>query len=198
MSENAIGLENEIHRLESELRLAKKPHIYFLFDLKNKKISLKSKGMVLKEMNIDSIKFWGHPVDSKPCTLLEKSSLFKPKRVTIDPSKNKEKETNTTDGGGSFEIEALELKDMPTSYSLVFQDGISVSIRPKATGFFSSLYSAVHYCNWYISRPLHTVWNAIKNKPFTAIYLTVDKKDAQAVYWSLTEHSESIIYNPDF
>ncbi len=196
MSENAVGLENETHLLESELELAKKPQIYFIFDLKKGKIFLKSRGLVLKEMKIEGAKFWGRPVDIKPRALLQKGSLFKPKRVTIDPNKNKEKETTTTTSTGSFEIEALELKDMPTSYRLIFQEGIFVSIRPKAAGFFSRLYSAGHYLNWYISRPLLTLWNSIKNKPFTAIYLTVNEQDARVIYWSLTENSESIIYYP--
>ncbi len=196
MSENALGLENETHLLESELELAKKPHIYFIFDLKKGEIFLKSRGIVLKEMKIADMKFWGRTADTRPHILLKKSSLFKPKRVTIEPNKNKEKETTTTTNTGSFEVEALELKDMPTSYRLVFHEGIFVSIRPKAAGFFSRLYSIGRYLNWYISRPLLTLWNSIKHKPFTVIYLTVNEQDARSIYWSLTENSESIIYYP--
>lgn len=193
MSKNAAGLEDKTLLLESELELAKKPHIYFIFNLKNGEIFLKSRGVMLKEMKIEDMKFWGRPLDTKPRTLLKKSSLFEPKREKIDPEKSKEKETTDT---SSFEVKALELKDMPTSYRLVFHESIFISIRPKATGIISKLYNTGCYISWYLSRPILTVWNSIRSKPFTAIYLTVNEEDARSIYWSLTENSESIIYHP--
>ena len=192
-SENAAGLENETRLLVSELGLAKKPHIYFIFDLKNREIFLKSRGIVLREMKIEDMKFWGYPVDTKPRTLLKKSTLFEPKREKIDPDKSKEKESTDT---ASFELKALELKDMPTSYRLVFHEGIFISIKPKATGIISKLYNTGRYLSWYLSRSILTVWNSIRSKPFTAIYLTVNEEDARSIYWSLTENSENIIYHP--
>ena len=193
MSKNAAGLEDKTLLLESELELAKKPHIYFIFDLKNRGIFLKSRGVMLKEMKIEDMKFWGRPLDTKPRTLLKKSSLFEPKREKIEPEKSKEKETTDT---SSFEVKALELKDMPTSYRLVFHESIFISIRPKATGIISKLYNPGRYISWYLSRPILTVWNSIRGKPFAAIYLTVNEEDARSIYWSLTENSESIIYHP--
>ena len=193
MSKNAAGLKDKILLLESELELAKKPHIYFIFNLKNGGIFLKSRGVMLKEMKIEDIKFWGRPLDTKPRTLLKKSSLFEPKREKIEPEKSQEKETTDT---SSFEVKALELKDMPTSYRLVFHESIFISIRPKATGIISKLYNTCRYVSWSLSRPILTVWNSIRGKPFTAIYLTVNEEDARSIYWSLTENSESIIYHP--
>ncbi len=193
MSKNAAGLEDKTLLLESELELAKKPHIYFIFDLKNRGIFLKSRGVMLKEIKIEDMKFWGRPLDTKPRTLLKKSSLFEPKREKIEPEKSKEKETTDT---SSFEVKALELKDMPTSYRLVFHESIFISIRPKATGIISKLYNTGRYISWYLSRPILTVWNSIRSKPFSAIYLTVNEEDARSIYWSLTENSESIIYHP--
>ena len=193
MSKNAAVLEDKTLLLESELELAKKPHIYFIFNLKNRGIFLKSRGVMLKEMKIEDMKFWGRTLDTKPRTLLKKSSLFEPKREKIDPEKSKENETTDT---SSFEVKALELKDMPTSYRLVFHESIFISIRPKATGIISKLYNTSRYVSWYLSRPILTVWNSIRSKPFTAIYLTVNEEDARYIYWSLTENSESIIYHP--
>ena len=193
MSKNAAVLEDKTLLLESELELAKKPHIYFIFNLKNGGIFLKSRGVMLKEMKIEDIKFWGRPLDTKPRTLLKKSSLFEPKREKIEPEKSKEKETTDT---SSFEVKALELKDMPTSYRLVFHESIFISIRPKATGIISKLYNTGRFVIWYLSRPILTVWHSIRSKPFAAIYLTVNEEDARSIYWSLTENSESIIYHP--
>ena len=193
MSKNAAILEDKTLLLESELELAKKPQIYFIFNLKNGEIFLKSRGVMLKKMKIEDTKFWGRHLDTKPRTLLKKSTLFEPKREKIEPQKSREEETTDT---SSFEVKALELKDMPTSYRLVFHESIFISIRPKATGIISKLYNTGRYISWYLSRPLLTVWNSIRNKPFTAIYLTVNEEDAQSIYWSLTENSKSIIYHP--
>ncbi|MEK7238660.1 MAG: hypothetical protein AAB012_04115 [Nitrospirota bacterium] len=193
MSKNAAVLEDKTLLLESELELAKKPQIYFIFNLKNGEIFLKSRGVMLKKMKIEDTKFWGRHLDTKPRTLLKKSTLFEPKREKIEPQKSREEETTDT---SSFEVKALELKDMPTSYRLVFHESIFISIRPKATGIISKLYNTGRYISWYLSRPLLTVWNSIRNKPFTAIYLTVNEEDAQSIYWSLTENSKSIIYHP--
>ncbi|MBI5099782.1 MAG: hypothetical protein HZB30_11150 [Nitrospirae bacterium] len=196
ISQYSAGTKNEINLLEAELKVAKKPVIYFIFNLKDKEILLKSRGILLKEMKIEDIKFWGEPVDAAPRTMLKKSALFKePKRVNIDPNKAKEEtSTNTTTTPGAFEIEALELKDMPTTYRLEFHEGIFISISPKGAGFLSRLYKMSSYTGWYLSRPILTIWNSIKGSPFTSIYLVLSEEDARFVYWSLEEKSENIIY----
>ena len=185
--------------LSSELTLAKKPIIYFIFDLENKEVLLKSRGTVLKKMKIDDIKFWGAPVNTGTRTMISKSALFKePKRVNIDPDKAKEEEETgtTSQTPGTFEIDALELKDMPTTYHLEFSRGIFISVRPKASGFLSKLYALANYAAWYLSRPLFTVWYSIQGKPYTSIYLTLGEEDARSIYWSLEEKSVNIIYKP--
>lgn len=201
ISQDIAGIANETHLLESELILAKKPNIYFIFDLKKKEVLLKARGIVLKEMKIEDVKFWGEPIDARTQTMLKKSALFKePKRVNIDPTKAKEEETSTnktTDTTpGTFDLEALELKDMPTIYRLEFSDGIFISVRPKASGFVSKLYAIANYAGWYISRPVITIWHSIKSRPYTSIYLTLNEEDARSIYWSLVENSENIIYHP--
>lgn len=190
-AENISGLEKESQLLESELKLAKTPYIYFILDLQNKVIFIKSRGMTLREIKIEDMRFWGNPVNTKPHILLKKSSLFKPSREEIEPKNAKEtKETE------KFEIKALELSDMPTSYRLRFDEGIVISIRPKANGVISTLHNALRRFNWYLSRPILTLWNYLRKKPFTAIYITLEKEGARSLHWSFTEGSESIIYNP--
>lgn len=201
VSQNISDIENEADLLASELTLAKKTNIYFIFDLKKKEVILKSRGIVLKEMKIENIRYWGGPVDAKPQIMLQKSALFKePKRVTIDPVKAKEEETstNTTENRtpGTFDIEALELKDMPTTYHLEFSKGVFISIRPKASGFVSGLYAFANYAGWYLSRPVLTIWHSIKGRTYISIYLTMSEEDARSIYWSLVENSENIIYMP--
>jgi hypothetical protein len=200
ISRDISGIENKTDLLSSELALAKKPIIYFIFDLGEKEVLLKSRGIVLKEMKIENVQYWGGPVDASPQLMLQKSALFKePKRVTIDPTKAKEEETSTNTtpkAPGAFDIEALELKDMPTTYHLEFSKGVFISVRPKASGFVSGLYSFANYAGWYLSRPILTIWHSIKGRTYISIYLTMSEEDARSIYWSLVENSENIIYMP--
>jgi len=196
--QHSAGTKDEIDLLDAELKVAKKPVIYFIFNLKDKEILLKSRGILLKKMKIEDVKFWGRTVDAAPRAMLKKSALFKePKRVNIDPNKDKEEtstDTATNTTPGAFEIEALELKDMPTTYRLEFHEGIFISISPKGTGFLSGLLKMASYTGWYVSRPILTIWNSIKGSPYTSIYLILNEEDARLVYWSLEEKSENIIY----
>lgn len=185
-----LALEQGNELLESELRLAKKPQIYFIFDLKNRTIFLKSLGVTFKEMRVENIRFWGNPVKIKPLVLLKKSALFKPRRVKIKPEKHEETETD------KFEIKALELDDMPKTYRLTLDDNIVISVRSKPVGLFSAMSGAVNYIKWHISRPLVTIWNVIRNKSYATIQLVLNEKDAKTLYWSFTEKTEAVIYYP--
>jgi len=199
ISRDIAGSGDRAGLLLSELTLAKKPIIYFIFDLENREVFLKSRGTVLKRMRIDDIKFWGAPVNPGSQTMIRKSALFKePKRVNIDPDKAGEEEETKTAGQtpGTFEIDALELKDMPTVYHLEFSKGLFISVRPKASGIVSGLYELANYAAWYMSRPLLTVWYSIQGRPYTSIYLTLSEEDARSIYWSLEENSVNIIYQP--
>jgi len=199
MSRDIAGSGNRTNLLSSELTLAKKPIIYFIFDLENKEVLLKSRGTVLKKMKIDDIKFWGDPVITGTQTMISKSALFKePKRVNIDPDKAREEEETkeTSQTPGTFEIDALELKDMPTTYHLEFSKGVFISVRPMASGIISGIPALANYAAWYISRPLLTVWYSIQGRPYTSIYLTLSEEDARSIYWSLEENSVNIIYQP--
>ena len=183
-----LRYENEV--LESELALAQKAQVYFIFNLKDKKIYLKARGANRRELPIDQIKGWNLPLSAKPHPLLKKSSLFKPRREEIDP---KQKETAATD---KFEIDALELDDMPSRYNLILDGGLVVTVRPKPAGILSYLESGASSLGLYLSRPLFTLWGLLTKKPYSSLYISMDKIDAQSLYWSFYEGSQCITYNP--
>jgi hypothetical protein len=183
------GLKENNRLLESELKLAKKTQLYFILNLKEKKIYFKCRGITLRELDIEKVKLWGQSPDLKHYALVKKSTLFKPERKEIKPE-DKEKDD------GNFELDALELDDMPANFSMVLDEGINISVRQKPEGFFSGLRSIYSYTAWHITRPLITIWNTVQKKPFTSIYITLSKKDAQSLYWSFYEGLVSIIYYP--
>lgn len=190
LSEDLVRLKEENQLLNAEMGLARKSGIYFVFDLKGKKIYLKARGAVFKEWQIKGMKLWGSPPPIKPLLVLKKSTFIKPKREKIKPGSQNGTDTDT------FEVEALELKDMPLRYGLHISDGVLISVRPKTEGLVSGILNICHSLKWHTSRPLLTVWNALRRKPFTAVDLILDDVDAQALYWAVSEGAGSIIYYP--
>lgn len=184
-----MDMENRL--LEAELRLARKPKIYFIFDLKNRVISLKSKGIMFKELRIEDKKLCGYPVEIEPIILLKKTALFPPKREKIKPKKSEKNKQSS-----KFEIKALELEDMPSNYTLVFEKGVIISVRAESEGLAGEVLEILTQIRWYISTPIIGLWNFIRNKPYTAIYITLRKEDARSLYWHLPEGTENIVYNP--
>ena len=178
-------VKKEHKLLKSELKLAFRPNIYFIFDLENKKIYFKARGTVLRELRIEEVKLWGDTVTAMPHSLLKKSTLLKPGRSRI-----KKGDSSTDD---EFNIDALELEDMPAHYTLYMDEGISIFVRPRSEGLFSWVCNIGYLIKRYVSRPLFTVLNTLRGKPFTAIDVVLDKKDTQALYWAISEGSKGII-----
>lgn len=174
--------------LEEELALARKPDIYFVFNLKEKMASIKARGIPLRELQINDFHCWGSPVSGNVYRLIKKSTFFKPGREMIEPGESKEKD--------NFKIEALELADMPSRYTLVLDGGVRILIRPLTAGIVSGIGNLFYTSMRFLIRPIAMLWHALRGTPYTAIDIVLDKNDARAVYWSLSEGSGAIIYTP--
>ncbi|MEW6109526.1 MAG: hypothetical protein AB1632_10230 [Nitrospirota bacterium] len=182
----SIAGENRL--LEAELKLARKPDIYFVFNLKDKIIRIRSRGILLRGLVIQDVKYWGSPLSDKPYLLLKKSTFLKPGREKIKPGESKEKD--------DFEIDALELDDMPSKYVLSMDGGLSISVKPATGGVISWLCNVYYSAKRKISRPLFMFWNAVLGKPYIAVDIVLDGKEARALYWSLSEGAACIVYPP--
>lgn len=189
---NILGYCNAINNsekllLESELTLAKKPSLYFIFDLRNKKIYLKARGILLREWEIRKVRYWGNPVAIKPIALTEKIAILPPKRESIKPEDSDEDE--------KYEVKALELDDMPSSYTLSLTGDIFLCVKPEAKGWISIFPIALSTLRWYTLLRLKTLWFSVKKKPFTSIEIVLNiKRESQALYWAFTERMECIIF----
>src|SRR3990172_1383986 len=185
------SLKEDNRLMELELSLASQPQVYFIFDLRERQVTLKSRGIVLKGLKIRKVEVWGGPDTIGEYRLLRKSALKKPGRKEVRPG-GKEGEL----GEGEFELETLELKDMPSRYRLDFEKGIVISVLPEPDGFISELYHTGFTILWYLFRPFFTIWNYLLNKPYAAMLLTMPGEDARALYWSFYEGLEAIIRFP--
>jgi hypothetical protein len=183
---NPLEVLEEKLLLETELELCQGPNLHFLFNLRDRKIYLEARGMVLREWQLETVRFWGDPVPLKAITLIKKSTLFPPGREKIKPGE--------TQASTKVEIDALEVDDMPGSYTLYLEGRVRVYIKTKAGGFFSGLASIGHALRWFTAPPLLTVWYSLSKRSFTAIYIVIkDRREAQALYWTLTEGSACVL-----
>ena len=189
-ADELLDLRTENRFLQSELPLAQKANVYFIFNLKDKKVYMKTRGVTLRELPIVKVKAWNIRIPAKSQALLKRSTLFKPRREDIKPQ---EKETGSSD---KFEIDALELDDMPSRFNLVLDNGVVITVRPTPRGVLSHLENMGNSLFWHLSRPLLTVWGFLGKKSYSSLYLSMEKTDAQSLYWSFSEGSQCIIYNP--
>jgi len=179
-------LENRLAK--EELLLAKTPSLYFIVYLKSKVIALKSRGMTLQEWKVQSIHAWGDAPPLSSLALEKKSTLFPPKRAKIKPAAKEEE-------AATFELDALELKDMPSRFTLFLSGGIRVFVRPKARGFFPRLGNFGHVIAWNLWVPLKNLSFQLRKKPFAAIDIKLEKKeDGQAVYWGLPDGAKGLVF----
>ena len=174
--------------LEEELTLARKPDIYFVFNLKEKMAYIKAREIHLRELQINDFHCWSSPVSGNVYRLRKKSTFFKPGREVIKPGESKEKD--------NFKVEALELADMPSRYTLVLDGGLTIFIRPLTEGIVSGIGNLFYTSMRFLIRPISMLWYALRGKPYTAIDIVLEKNDARAIYWSLSEGSGAIIYPP--
>ncbi len=134
-----------------------------------------------------------------PLTLENKSALFAPHRVTIEPVSAEEAaagadSTEEIPVPGTFEVEALELPDMPSSYALSFSEGVRISVAPTARGLIARARRLLHAAWWNAALPLRALWWKIRGKPFVAIELVLEREDARALYWAFPEETRALIH----
>ncbi len=184
--ERAAGRNN---LWQPEYQLARTPQIYVLFELGEKKILIKARGVVLKELPIEACSVWGTPVPPKPLPLLSKNAFRKPQRMEIKPTAKEEEEPSA--------FQAIQLEDMPARYRLNFDGDIRIYVRPKSEGvlltvlnFFSFLKSNL------FTRPLGFLWNELHGETFTEIVIYLDEKDARSLYWAFPDGFFCIIAAP--
>ncbi|MCX5914318.1 MAG: hypothetical protein NTV04_20590 [Deltaproteobacteria bacterium] len=147
---------------------------------------MKAKGILLKELPVESYSQWGTPVRLKPLPLLGKTALVKPERKEIKPKADGEENAS--------EPEVLQLEDMPVRYQLKFDDGIQISVKPKSTGMVSTLFNlAASLKSCLITRPMGILWNGLRRQSFTEIVVALNENDARSLYWSFQEGFQCIV-----
>jgi hypothetical protein len=174
-------------QITAESELAKEPHFYFVLDVREKSLDLRVKGMVLRSWKLREMRFWGKPALSGTVQLVRKSTLRAPQRNIIRPGEA----APAPKDPAKFELEALELKDMPRSFTLEFDNGLHVSVKAVTSG----LAALRQDMNWYGLLPVRGYFNARNGRPISELELRfTNEKDAQAIYWIFFEGIKGLVY----
>lgn len=184
--------------LNSEYALAKESNFYFVFDVPGKKLELRVRGMALRSWPLQSMRLWGRPDFSGNVELVKKSTLKVPERIVIKPG-DAEKAALAAAAAApanpaEFDLEALELRDMPTKFSLDFDNGLHITVKTKGGGQDGILGSMREAWRWYVDVPLRNLFGPRMGKGASELELTFDnEKDAQSIYWHFFEGIKGII-----
>ena len=172
--------------LEAELALAKSSSAYFIIDEAKAVIRFKAKGVILREWKIERMRCQPMTWSVFSVTLQKKEALVIPQRKHIDPKKAEEI--------GSYELESLESKDMPSEYILTLEDGSRIrilSVKEKFLALLShweiSLQQALYEGAKYIW------WAAFKPKIRMIHIRLIDEAEAKTLCWSLFNGMKGLI-----
>lgn len=182
-------LRKENLLLGAELRLAQKGASYLLLDPIMKKIYLKNKGIIIREFDIERIRYWREKgLSIEPIPLLKKKTFFYQKRKEIRPQEPK-KEIDVADV-----TDFLGVEDMPYRYTLLFEKGITISVTAKPNkGLIYQLIGTIDSISKHIHHSTILIWNHLWKKNFTIGDLVMNKEDAQALFWALQEGTFIVI-----
>ena len=180
----------EAHLLATELTLAKGEAPYVLLDTGTGTLSLKARGVLLREWKIVKSREWGYPLTSDPLPLLKKSTLISPEREEIKPG-----QTGTTD---TFDIQALELPDMPKKFSLALENGIRIYVTPSPQGISRILLFSTKILRRLFFYPLATINSSLRGSDYRVLEIELESgTEAQSLYWALAEETDFLIFHHD-
>ena len=192
-SKGPAAIMSEEKRLGAEYDLARKTKYYFILYLGDKKIELKVRGVVLRTWKIDGIRFWGAPeFEGKGGTIVldKKTTLKAPARTIIKPGQ--EEAARSTDPS-KFDLNTLELDDMPESFELYFNTGLVVKMKAKKAevGFFKKLAASFEDG---VLMPIRRYRQSKKDQTISELEITFDNpNEPKAIYWCFVEGVEGII-----
>jgi hypothetical protein len=187
-------LKDENCLLEAELGLASKGTSYIILDLRTEwdsvpvRINLKNRGIVLREFDVDRIRCRRTKgLVIEPIPLIKKMAFFHPKRKEIRPHKPE-------DGADTIgKLDFLEVKDMPSNYTLSFGKGLLISVTGQPRGLIPGFIHNIKSILIHIRCSLIIVWNHLWNNEFAIVEIMMGKEDAQALYWSLEEGMSIVV-----
>jgi hypothetical protein len=182
-----VRLPSDLRRLEKELSLASAKEMYIIMDIGSGVMRLKMKGVVLREWKPIVFRTWGVIATDEPLSVLEKRAITLPQREKIQPG-------DTIRSGDTFDLQALELRDMPTTFTFDLEKSIYIHVSPKPMKFSSRVKSWGYEFRWYVLQPIRTIYGTLKKTPFSMCDLVFEsEKEPQALFWAVNQGTKFFI-----
>ena len=199
-----LTIENTLLRAEYEL--ARKGQVYLSLDLTKKKFDIRASGMTIATIAISEIRPWGPLPEPGLHLIADKDRVPEREKIQIPPPGGEEVATKPAvppppvDPAAppvvkKFDIQATEVTDMPSNYSLLLEGGgvlVIKSFQP-ATDWKGKMAQRFEKPLWKISHALKATLNHYKKKDFTELMLILTPEDAQRLYWALPIGSALLI-----
>jgi len=180
----------DVRRLETELSLARSPAFFFILNIEARTLELKARGIVLRSWTLGDISQSGFRAAEGVHSIAKKTAPFVPTRSKINPEKADEEppakpeETKKATSTDAYDLQALEVQDMPERFSLSLDSGLTIQFRPQNRGVSSILGRAGRA----IYLPLKTLFLTLKKKRFSTLELQfAEKNEVQGLYWIISE-----------
>jgi len=189
---NALNDQNRL--LEAEAGLASTGTAYILLELQPGadsspvRINLKNRGIVLREFEARRMRYRRtKTLASEPTPLLKKKAFFSGRRKEIRPRKAEDRAETSVD------LDFLEVRDMPSSYTLLFERGRHISVTGQPKGFLASFVYLIRSVLTHIRHSLTIVWNLLQKRESAIIEIMMAQEEAQSFFWSLEKGMSILI-----
>lgn len=192
--------------LRAEYDLARKGQVYLYLDLAKKQFDIRASGMTIATIAIEEIRPWGPLPEPGLHLIADKDRVPEREKIKIPPPGGEEVTTKPAvppppvDPAAppvvkKFEVQATEVTDMPSNYSLILEGGgvLVIKSSPAATGWKGKMAQRFEKPLWKISRALRSTLQHYKQQPFTELLLILSPHDAQRLYWALPVGSALLI-----
>lgn len=181
--------------LEQEYALAKSSATYFIFNFETATVSLKSRGLVLKEWPVAKMRIWGRAGGVMTYGLVRKTAYRAPQRKDITPGKA---EAEQKPAPKDDDLGIMELGKMPVDYTLELPDEIRIKVRLQKKGFARIAGGIGRFFSRGIGRSVKTIVRGMGKRPFTDIELVFDDENAaRNIYWAFFEEQKCILFWPE-
>lgn len=199
-----MALAKKQAALATEYSLAKESHFYFVLDVLGRQLELRVRGMVLRSWPLRGMRFWGHPGFAGTVEMVKKTTLKAPERIVIKPGEAAEAPApapaepgakgTTAAKPAEYELEAIELRDMPMTFGLDFDNGLRITVKSKGAGAQSPSRRLRDALRWYVRLPLRNLFGSREGKMSSELELVFENgPDAQAIYWHFFDGIKGII-----
>lgn len=174
---------------QTELELAKKGKVYSVLDLSSQQLTVKIKGLSLKEFHLAEVSNGNRAIHPGSAHRLINKDPHTP-TVEKEIPPDGDSEDPPVSSLLATETVFVSVGDMPSRYRLYFEDGLMISVIP-----------AVQECECgRIEKGLRLIketainlsWEAgrlVVDRRFPDLRLTLSEEEAQALFWSLSEGS---------